>query len=119
MLAVIVGIMVAGAAMAAFTFWMHGLIERRGFEEVERSARRSVGLAEQRIDQALATLDRLAARGVVNCGAGDVEALQSAVFHNAVVKEISVLAADGRVLCGRAPFTPGPRAIRALECPTP
>jgi sensor c-di-GMP phosphodiesterase-like protein len=115
MLAVIVGVVVAAAAMTAFIFWMHGLIERRGFEEVERSARRSIGLAEQRIDEALATLDRLAAQGAGKCGAGDVEALQSAVFHNAVVKAISVLAADGGVLCGSAPIMPGPRAILSSQ----
>jgi sensor c-di-GMP phosphodiesterase-like protein len=114
-LAVIVGVVVAVATMAAFTLWMHGLIDRRGQEEVELTARRSLELAERRIDEALATLDALARQGAANCRARDLEALQKAVFFNAAIKEISVVAADGRILCDSAAIETGPRVILSSQ----
>jgi sensor c-di-GMP phosphodiesterase-like protein len=100
LLAVTIGVAAAIAAAAVVALWLQGQIERRGQEEVELSARRSIRLAEWQIDSALATLDDLAARGVAGCSGGDLDALRRAEFFNASIKGIAVVAADGDVLCG-------------------
>ena len=117
LLAVIIGVVVAAATMTAFTLWLHGLIDRRGREEVELAARRSIGLAELRIDAALASLDSLAARGVDGCRGSHMDALQQAAFFNPSVKEISVVSPGGRVLCGSAGANVGPRTIITSQRP--
>ena len=98
-LAVVIGIVAGGATTATFSYWLHDRIERRGHEEVEMSAGRSIRLAEMRIDSARTSLDDLASRGVDNCSRSYVNALQQAAFFNPSVKEISVISATGQELC--------------------
>jgi len=117
LLAVTIGVVVAVATMAAFTLWLNGLIERQGHEEVERSAQRSIRLAELRIDSALATLDDLAGRAVDRCGSGRTEALRQAAFFNPSVKEIAVVAADGKVLCNSSGAMLDPAAHPVSQWP--
>jgi sensor c-di-GMP phosphodiesterase-like protein len=111
LLAVIVGVVVAVAVTAAFTVWLDSLIDRRGREEVDLAARRSITQAELEVDAALASLDGLAARGVDGCRASQLDALRHAAFFSPAVKEMSVVSADGRVLCSSSGVTIGPRSV--------
>ena len=74
--AIIVGVLLAGAPLLAFDFWLDGLIDRQGQDEVDTSAKRAIGLAEFRVTQVIAALDGLAARGVDSCGPDDIEAMR-------------------------------------------
>ena len=111
LLAVIIGVMVAVATMTAFTLWLHDLIDRRGQDEVKLSARRSILMAEQRLDSAVTTLAALARSGVDNCRGAHLDAMRQATFLNPSVKEIAVVSPDGQVVCNNFGLTVGPRTI--------
>ena len=102
--AALVGVILAGAGLLAFNYWLGGLIARQAQEEVELVAQRKIALAENRIGRVIATLEDLSRRGIDSCRPTHMEALRQAAFSNVLVKEMSVIGADGQVLC----TTPGP-----------
>jgi sensor c-di-GMP phosphodiesterase-like protein len=99
LVAIAIGVLLAGAPLVAFDFWLGGMIDRQGKAEVAAAARRAVALANSRLNQAIAALDALADQGVGSCRPGDVQAMHRAVFDAAPIKEIALLGADGGVLC--------------------
>lgn len=99
LVAIAIGVVLAGMPVAGVNLWLNGLSERQGREELEASARRHLFLVERRIGRAVTVLNELAARGVDSCRAAHVDALRQATFANAPVKELSVVAPDGRTLC--------------------
>jgi sensor c-di-GMP phosphodiesterase-like protein len=115
LIAVIVGVLLAGAPLLAFDFWLGGLIDRQDQEEVDTSVRRAIALAESRITQVIGALDGLAARGVDSCGPEDVEAMRRAVFDSTPVKEIGIVNAQGRTLCSDLGLSLGQRTTVASE----
>ena len=97
--AIAVGVLVAGAPLIAFNFWLSGVIDRQGQEETVSSAKRAVTLAEQRVAQVMRAVDGLAARAVGSCGQVHIEAMQQAAFLTPPVKEIALLGSAGVTLC--------------------
>jgi len=97
--AIAVGVLVAGAPLVAFNFWLSGVIDRQGREETDISARYALALAERRTGEVVKALDALSAAGVADCGTPALEAMQRATFETVPVKEISILDAGGRILC--------------------
>ena len=98
-IAIAVGVLVAGTPLVVFNFWLSGVIDRQGQEETENSARRAVTFAESRIAQVVSALDGLAARGVDSCGPGHIESMQQAAFVTPVIKEVAIIGPSGRTLC--------------------
>ncbi len=98
-MAIVTGVVLAGPPVAGFNLWLNNLVERQGQTELDLSAGRSIALAESRIVRAIATLDALASRGVDSCRAQHIDALRQATFATTPIKELSVVAADGRTLC--------------------
>ena len=113
--AIIVGVLLAGAPLLAFDFWLGGLIDRQGQDEVDTSAKRAIGLAEFRVTQVIAALDGLAARGVDSCGPDDIEAMRHAGFDTTPIKEIAVVGPDGQTLCTDLGLPLGQRKVVASE----
>ena len=113
--AVVAGILLAGAPLIAFDVWLGGVIERKGQEEVETSAKRAISLAESRVTDAVGALDELAADGVNSCAPGHVEAMRGAVFHTTPVKEIAVIGPDGQTLCTQVGVSLGQRELVSSE----
>jgi len=99
LIAVAVGVFIAGVPLLTFELWLSRLIDQQGQQEVDTSAKRSIALAETRVKQVLGALDSLAARGVDSCQRANVEAMRLAAFHTIPVKEIAVLGPDGQTLC--------------------
>ena len=97
--AIAAGVLLAGLPVLAFNLWLDSFVERQGQEEVDLSARRTISLAEARIGKVTATLDDLANRGIDSCRPTNLEALRQATFTASPVKEMSIVAADGRTLC--------------------
>ncbi|MGH6725605.1 MAG: EAL domain-containing protein [Pseudolabrys sp.] len=97
--AIAVGVLLAGAPLAAFNFWLSGLIDRQGLGEVDTSAKRAIALAESRVSQVIAALDGLAARGVDSCEPSDIAAMRQASFETTPIKEIAVLGPSGMTMC--------------------
>jgi sensor c-di-GMP phosphodiesterase-like protein len=109
------GLLLAGALMVAFNFWLSGVINRQGQEETETSARHTLALAESRVAQVVGALDALAARGVDSCAPSNVEAMQRAAFITAPIKELAVVGPDGLTLCTDLGRNLGQRTILSAE----
>jgi sensor c-di-GMP phosphodiesterase-like protein len=114
-IAVAVGVLLAGASLVAFDFWLGGLIERRGQEEVETSAKRAISLAESRVTDVIEALDALAARGVGSCTPAHIGAMRLAVFHTTPVKEIGLVDPAGQMLCTDLDLPLGHRKLISSE----
>ncbi|MDO8875030.1 MAG: EAL domain-containing protein [Pseudolabrys sp.] len=97
--AIAVGVLVAGTPLIAFNFWLGGVIERQGQAETEAAARRMISLGEQRVGEVVRALDDLAARGVTACDPVNAEAMQRAAFNTAPIKEVAIVARGGQTLC--------------------
>lgn len=111
-IAIAVGILLAGAPMAAFNFWLTSLIERQGQDEVDLTARRTIALAERRVAQVLAGLADLNRRGVDSCRAAHLDIMKKTVFATPPVKEISIVGSNGQTLCSDGSVPSGiPRQV--------
>ncbi|MFA6268099.1 MAG: EAL domain-containing protein [Pseudolabrys sp.] len=97
--AIAVGVLVAGAPLVAFNFWLSGVIDRQGWEETDVSARYAIALVERRMGEVVRTLDGLATAGVSDCEPGQLEAMQRATFDATPIKEVSIVDPGGRTLC--------------------
>jgi len=93
------GILFASVPLVAFDFWLGGVINRQGQEEVDTSAKRAISLADSRVNDAVDALDELAAQGVDSCTPAGLDKMRVAVFRTAPVKEIEILGPDGQRLC--------------------
>jgi sensor c-di-GMP phosphodiesterase-like protein len=113
--AIAVGVLLTSAPLVAFDFWLGGLIDHQGQEEVDTSAKRAIGLAESRVTQAIETLDALAAHGVDSCRPSQIEAMRRAVFDTIPLKEIAVVAADGQTQCTNLGLPLGQRKVMSSE----
>jgi sensor c-di-GMP phosphodiesterase-like protein len=112
--AVVIGVVLAGPPVAALNLWLAGFTERQAQEELDLSVRRAVALADKRFGRAAAALDDLASRGIDSCHPAHVEMLRQATFAATPVKELSIIAPDGRTLCTDT-ANPEARAIVASE----
>jgi sensor c-di-GMP phosphodiesterase-like protein len=99
LVAIAVGVVLAGPPVAALNLWLNGMVERQGREELELAAKRHLTLSEARLSSTVAVLDELESRGVDSCAVSHIEALRQATFATIPVKELSIVAADGRTLC--------------------
>jgi len=113
--AIAAGILLAGVPLAAFNFWLSGLVDRQGLEEVDTSAKRAIALAESRVTQVIAALDGLAARGVDSCEPGDIAAMRQAAFETTPIKEIAVVGPSGTTMCTDLGLPLGERKLMSSE----
>ena len=113
--AIAVGVLLAGAPLVVFNFWLKGVINRQGQEETETSARRAITLAEARVAQVIGALDSLVAQGVGSCEPGNIEAMQRAAFATTPIKEVAIIGPDGRTLCTDLGLDLGQRTILSAE----
>ena len=74
-----------------------------------------MALSEGRIARAVAALDDLAARGIDSCRVSNVDALRQATFGTIPVKELSIVAPDGRTLCTDVGNQPEQRKVVSSE----
>jgi sensor c-di-GMP phosphodiesterase-like protein len=115
LLAIAAGVVIAAPPVAGFNIWLNSLAERQSLEDLNLSAQRSLMLAERRIAAVVATLDALAARNVDSCRSQHLEALRQATFFTMPVKELSVIAPDGRTLCSDVGSLIEPRYVVSSE----
>jgi sensor c-di-GMP phosphodiesterase-like protein len=110
-----IGVVLSGPPVAALNVWLNGLAERQGREELDLAARRHIALSEVRIARAVTTLEELAARGIDSCRISNVDALRQATFGAIPVKELSIIAPDGRTLCTDVGNQPEQRKVTSSE----
>jgi sensor c-di-GMP phosphodiesterase-like protein len=113
--AIVVGAVLAGTPLAAFNFWLEGLIDRQGEAEVGTSAKRAIALAETRVKDTVGALDSLASRGVDSCEPVQLEAMRFAAFNTIPVKEVSVVGPDAETLCTDLGLPLGERTMLSSE----
>ncbi len=120
--AVVAGVLLAGAGLLAFNWLLDQVIARQAHQEVESAALRKLALAENRIDRVVATLDDLAGQGIDSCRPAQLDALRRAVFSNVMIKEISWIASDGKAACSTSGLSGIQRSLlasqRAVVSPT-
>ena len=114
-MAICAGVLLLGLPSAAFNYRLNGSVERQSQEEMRLAARRSIALAESRIGRAIGILDDLAGRGVDSCNPAHLDALRQATFTTTPVKELSVVAPDGRTLCSDLGGPLEPREVISSE----
>jgi sensor c-di-GMP phosphodiesterase-like protein len=113
--AIAIGVVLAGPPVAALNIWLGGLVERQGRDELDVAGRRHMVLAEARIVGTVAALDELAARGIDSCRVTHVEALRQTTFATTPIKELSIVAPDGRTLCTDVGNQPEQRKVVSSE----
>ena len=99
LVAIGIGVALAAPPVLALNYWLSSLVERQGRHDLEQSARRHMVLAETRVARVISTLEELATRGVDSCRSSHLDAMRQATFAAQPVKELSVIAPDGRTLC--------------------
>lgn len=109
--AIVLGVVLAGPPVAALNFWLSDMAERQVQDELDHGARRAMALAEIHLARTAAVLDDLAARGADNCRPSTIDMLRQGTFGTTPVKELSIVAADGRMLCAD---TGNPREARTV-----
>ena len=115
LIAIAVGIVLAGVPLIAFDLWLDRLVEGQGWAEVTTAGRRAVSLAEQRLSQTMAALDDLATRGVTSCAPAHVEAMRQAAFDTSTIKEVAILGPEGQTLCTQLGSPFGQRKVISTE----
>ena len=113
--AIAAGILLAGAPLIAFDYWLGGIIDRQGQEEIDTSAKRAISLAESRVNEAVNALDVLAAQNVETCSPASIEKMRLAVFRTAPAKEMEILGPDGQRLCSHLAMPELKRTIVSTE----
>ena len=114
-MAIVAGMLIAGVPMATLNYWIDSFVERQSQNEIDSAAKRTIAIVDYRIGRAVTMLDDLAARGVASCRADHLDALRAANLGFGAVKEFSILAPDGRMLCSDLGTVPGEREILATQ----
>jgi sensor c-di-GMP phosphodiesterase-like protein len=114
LIAVAVGAVLAGVPLVMFDFWLNGVVERQGQDEVVIAARRAITLAETRVGRVITALDNLAAHGIDGCRANSLEAMRQAAFAGPI-KEIAVVGPDGQTQCTHLGLPLGQRKVLSSE----
>ena len=84
LLAIAIGVALAGPPVAALNLWLGGLADQQGRSELEQTARRQLAIAEVRIGKTVDPLNDLAARGVNSCTPNDLAALRRATLASSM-----------------------------------
>jgi sensor c-di-GMP phosphodiesterase-like protein len=113
--AIAVGVLLAGAPLVIFDFWIGEIIERQTRDELSDSAKRVIGLAEARVAQVVEALDRLAASGVGSCEPHHIQMMRQAVFSTMPIKEVAVVSSNGQTLCTHLGLPLGQRHLISTE----
>jgi len=99
LIAVLAGVLLAGAPLVIFNLWFGDVIERQAQDELSGSAKRAITIAETRVGQVLAALDRLASAAAPSCDAQFIQLMRQAAFVTMPIKELAVLSPSGETLC--------------------
>ncbi len=98
LIAAMAGVLLASIPVLFVNHALDGYVDRQVREEIGASARRAILRAENRIEQAIAGLHKVALR-TADCAEVDIEALNRAVITTTPIKEIAVLGPDGSAQC--------------------
>ena len=113
LVAIFVGVLLAGAPLLVLDFWLDGLVERQGQAEITTAARRAVALVNSRLELVIKALDNLAAQGVDSCRPDAIVAMRQAAFSAMPIKEVALVGPDGQTQCTHLNLPLGQRNLTA------
>lgn len=114
LVAVLVGMLLAGVPAAGVHYWLQRHIAQQGANELDLAALRAVRLAENRISEIVSALSDLGARGVTGCDENDVHAMHEVAFAVLPVKELSIVQSDGTTRCTNLGVALGERQVLSV-----
>jgi sensor c-di-GMP phosphodiesterase-like protein len=119
--AIVAGAILAGAPVAAISYWSTQYVGAQGQEEVQLAAKRAMMLAEVRISRVIAGLTDLTDRGIASCSPEHVEAMHRTAFAITPIKELAVVGSEGQTLCTNLGIPIGRREVvsRPVATSTP
>ena len=85
--------------MGALVLWVVSSQQKQTEAGVSFTANWSLALTELVIDETVASLEELAARGVDSCQPSHLELLRQAVFASGSIRELAVIGPQGQTLC--------------------
>jgi hypothetical protein len=91
----VVGVLATGVPIVLFNAWLR----QQGEAEASVLASWALRSAETQLDQTVATLQDLSARGVDSCRPADLEAMRRAVLSTGPIKVLRLIAPSGRATC--------------------
>ncbi len=94
-IAVVFGVLVAGAPIILFNAWL----KKQGDDEVTITAAWALRSTETRLEQSIAALQELSARGVDSCKPAHVEAMRQTTLLTGPIKQVMLIATSGDALC--------------------
>jgi sensor c-di-GMP phosphodiesterase-like protein len=97
--AVLAGVLVAGAGLFAFNYGLKQFVARQGYEELQALAERKLTVAEDRLNRLLEIVNDLHERGIGTCQASHMQMLRQTALSVSVIKEIALVGADGQTDC--------------------
>jgi sensor c-di-GMP phosphodiesterase-like protein len=97
--AVLAGALLAAGCVFAFNYGVKQFVIRRGHQDLQVLAERKLALAEDRVSRLLEILDNLHEHGIDSCEPRHVEMLRQTALSVALIKEISLIGADGQSQC--------------------
>ena len=110
--AIFAGVLLTGVLLVLLDGWLGRLIARQTAGEVETFARRSISLAEARLDASLSALEKLEREGVDGCRRDQIDTLNAVSLSVAWVKQIAVLGPAEQPLCADSHMALG--AVKVL-----
>ena len=113
LVAIFVGVLLAGTPLLVLDLWLDGLIERQGQAEITTAARRAVALANSRLQLVIEALDNLATQGVNSCRPDAIDAMRQAAFNAMPIKEVAIVGPDGQTQCTHLNLPLGQRNLTA------
>ena len=108
-------IALAGLPLLAADIWLRRMVEQEGRLDVSLLAKRALSLAEMRTADAIRSINELKLRNVGICDAVSLPTMRYVVFRIPAIKEISVVADDGRTLCTQDGLQFGERRVVTSE----
>jgi sensor c-di-GMP phosphodiesterase-like protein len=93
LMAAVLGIIVTGVPMILFNAWL----KKQGDDEVAILASWALRSAEIQIEQTVAALEGLSARGVNSCRPAHLEAMRKAALLAAPVKEVLLIGPNSQI----------------------
>lgn len=105
------GLLLAATPYVATDQALKAHVERQARGKLEAVATSTLGLIENRLDHAATTLVDLATANVDSCNPAALAVMRRAVFTSIPLKELSLIAADGRTLCTHIGAEPEERTL--------
>jgi sensor c-di-GMP phosphodiesterase-like protein len=93
--------------------WLAHYFEQQGRQDLDVTARRTLGLAESRLFMVIDALDDLAGRGVRSCAGSDLGLMHEASFRIVPIKEVAIVEPAGDTRCTNLAMALSERQVAA------